>query len=63
MADDRFTTVRIPRELHERIKQLIQDRKELGYHTVSRFVDEAVKTQLKMVDNAPKPLGDEDKEK
>ena len=62
MAKDRFTTVRIPRELHKKIKDLIESRKDLGYHTVSGFIDRAVMDQLDKVDTGLKPPRGEDEE-
>lgn len=45
MAKDDWTTVRLPNELHEQIKELVKRRKS-GYRTIAQFVNEAVRLRL-----------------
>lgn len=57
MPTENFTTVRISRELHARIKRLIREGKLEGNHTVSGFVNRAVEERLLYVlsINTPQP--------
>jgi Arc/MetJ-type ribon-helix-helix transcriptional regulator len=48
MAKDDWTTVRIPSELHEEIKELIELKKK-GYRTIAQFVNEAVRLRLEYI--------------
>jgi hypothetical protein len=52
MARENWTTVRIPKELHERVKEIIE-KTDLGYHTVSGFINEAVRARIIMLSNTP----------
>lgn len=45
MAKDNWTTVRIPKSLHEKIKELIEGER-FGYRTVSGFINAAVQERL-----------------
>lgn len=61
MAKDNFTTVRISKDLHSRIKKLIAEGKLEGSHTVSGFVNHAVEERLyfiRSLNRAPSPEDD-----
>ena len=51
MAKDGWTAIRIPNELHKRIKQILEDEDKYGYHTVSGFVTTVVRDALKELDD------------
>lgn len=55
MPTDNFTTVRISRELHARIKRLIDEGKLEGTHTVSGIVNRAVEERLLYVRSITEP--------
>ena len=64
MAKDNFTTVRISRELHFRIKKLIKEGKLEGSHTVSGFINHAVEDRLlyiRSINEPTTPDGEEGK--
>jgi hypothetical protein len=67
MPTERFTTVRISKELHTRIKALIREGKLEGNHTVSGFINHAVEERLLYIMyirsiDSPQPKGNDDDE-
>lgn len=60
MASDKWTTVRIPNELHDKIKAVI-GKENWGYRTIAQFVNEAVRNRLEEMSklDTPTPEGDE----
>lgn len=55
MPTENFTTVRISKELHARIKRLIREGKLEGNHTVSGFVNHAVEERLLYIRSVNRP--------
>ena len=51
MAKDGWTTVRIPKELHGRIAEILEDEDKYGYHSVSGFITSVVREALKELDD------------
>ena len=62
MAKDNFTTVRISKELHSRIKILIKEGKLEGNHTVSGFINHAVEDRLLYIRSINEPTTPDGKE-
>jgi len=62
MAKDNFTTVRISKELHSRIKKLIKEGKLEGNHTVSGFINHAVEDRLLYIRSINEPTTPDGKE-
>ena len=59
MASDKWTTVRIPNELHEKIKAEIE-KENWGYRTIAQFVNEAVRKRLEDMSKLDPPTPERD---
>lgn len=51
----RYANYSLPEELAKRVKELIEDRKDLGYSSVNEFVKDAVRRLLEHYENNPPP--------
>ena len=51
MTNDDYTTIKLPKELIEQIKKIIESNK-YGFKTKSEFIKEAIREHLKYYKNA-----------
>ncbi len=61
MPEEGFTAVTLPRDLVQRVKDLIETQPELGFTSVAEFVKTAIRLRLERYEHAPDSLA-QDKE-